>query len=198
MGEQGGGKVIQHPRAAAGRSTRSAAGSDSGWTKSEKLKVAEALGTIAKEMAARGRFKTAKEVEALLPVLHRDLQSFRAADVLEALRQHRQRSPHFPTLYDIAKVIDELRRHALTGGAGAAGQVGGQVFVLERDPIFAICERLHLARHPHPYGITRVPRTDGIAPDGRQGRGWYFDDGIVRSARSAFEQEEESPNAMPF
>ncbi len=195
MSELDSGKVVRHPRAASAPSTRSTGGSDSGWTKEESLRVKQALTTIAKEMAARGRLKAVKEVEALLPALHRDLQSFPAADVLEALRLHRMRSPHFPTLYDIAKIIDELRRSVPAAADGA----GGRVFVLEGDPHFDAIVRRWRMRHPHPHGIVGAPRADGVTPEGRAGRGWYFDADIVQAVRGTDAgREEEVTDAMPF
>jgi hypothetical protein len=59
------------------------------------------------------------------------------------------------------------------------------VFVAEDDPVFGLCERLHLARRGHPPGIATVPRVDGTTPDGRRARGWYFARGFVEEARAA-------------
>jgi len=57
------------------------------------------------------------------------------------------------------------------------------VFILETDQEFADYERAYRDRHPHPRGIMTVPRTDGVTSDGRQGRGWYFDEYIVDEVR---------------
>jgi len=121
-GKASGAKVVrlEGRRKGASRSTAS-------WTPSQRRAVGKELTLILKRQELRGRRITQDEAVWLVGDLLDRLQvRYTPAQALAAIDEHQYRSPHFPALADLVRIIEEQADGVVAG-------VDELVFVSQRD-----------------------------------------------------------------
>ena len=116
------------------------------------------LAMLATEVAATGRLQDPEALRLLLPLLERDLAGYPQKLVMAAICEHRRRSPFWPALADLVRIMEEMRAEQ------KLRQAQRKIWLVESDERF---RRAEAARKVHEgRGFPRVQRP------GRTEYGW--------------------------